>query len=141
MSEKKTIIPHFLSCCTSIVCMGQMGATIAATGSAGMMAMGATQTVPFITSMLQAIGLGFLVALPDAILRPALIIILAITIFGSWISFKAHNNPKPFALTIFGSISVYSSIYIFVSEMFYWISFALLLVAAIWTNSVIKKKM
>jgi hypothetical protein len=131
LQKPKATIANLASAITSVICMGQMGATL---GSAAgtMMAMGSSGSAPVITLLLQAIGLGFLTQISDEILRPFLLIILAVTAALSYLSYKRHKDPKPFGLTLFGSVLTYSSIYIVPSEIFYYASFLILLGATVW---------
>lgn len=131
MLEKiKTIYAHAGSVITSIVCMGQMGAALGASGAGSVMAMGSSSSSLIIASLLQAIGLGFLTQIPDAILRPFLIFALLITIFVAYFSYKRRGNKAALSLTILSSIAVYFSIYIFASELLYFVSFIFLGIAA-----------
>lgn len=139
LTEEKTkrIAPHVCSACTSTVCMAQMG-TMAATGTTmgAMGAAGAASSVPLLTLAFQAAGLGFLLAFPPAWYQIALIIILGVTIAASYLSYKFHKSVGPLGLTILSSFLIYGSIYVFVSELFYWISFVLLLLSTAWSYKV-----
>ena len=130
-NDKKPIA-HACSACTSLVCMAQMGA-MAATGGAAMGAMSAATTVPFITFVFQAIGLGFLLVLPPIFYQILLIIVLGFTVVTSYFSYHFHKNISPFILTMMSSLLLYSSIYLFISETLYWVAFLLMVISAAWS--------
>ncbi len=129
------------SCCTSLVCMAQMGTTIAVGGTVmGTMGVATSGSAPFITSMFQSIGLGILLTLPANFYQILLIVVLGFTIIASYISYKFHQKLGPFGLIVVSSLLFYSSIYIFMSEPFYWITFILMLVSTIWSYNIGKGK-
>jgi len=130
--KDKKPIAHACSACTSLVCMAQMGAMVA-TGGAAMGAMSAATTVPFITFVFQAIGLGFLLVLPPIFYQILLIIVLGFTVVTSYFSYHFHKNISPFILTMMSSLLLYSSIYLFISETLYWVAFLLMVISAAWS--------
>lgn len=132
-----------LSAVTSIVCMGSMGAMgiaasagAAATGSmAGMDGMGVTPTpshVAITTQFLQSIGLGSLTQIPDTILRPVFIVLLAIGVVGSYVAYRNHRHIGPLLTVVSASILLYIGIYILPSDGLYYFSLALLLLGSVW---------
>ncbi len=125
---------HVCSACTSLVCMAQMGAMTAASGAAmGAMSAASTGSVPFITLIFQAVGLGFLLLLPSTFYQIVLVTVLVVTIAISYFSYGGHKSPGPLGLTVTSSLLLYGSIYFFISEPLYWVSFALLLASGIWS--------
>jgi len=134
-NDKKTAASHVCSCGTSVVCMAQMGATGAAAGTMGAMGAVGTATAvstPFITLTFQAIGLGFLLALPALFYQALLVAILAFTAFSSYLSRRRHKRQGPFVLTLISSLLVYGSIYLLASEVLYWASFVLMFISGTW---------
>lgn len=130
-----------LSALTSLVCMGSMGAMAvaasagaAATGSmAGMRNMGTTPShVAFTTQLLQSIGLGALTQIPDTILRPIFVILLAVGIVGSYMSYRIHRRVWPLLLVVLASVLLYIGIYAVPSDPLYYLSLVLLILGSIW---------
>ncbi len=141
-NEKQVTAAHVCSCGTSIVCMAQMGtASVAAGTMAGMSAVSTSTAVstPFITVAFQAIGLGFLLALPQIFYQVLLILILAVTAGSSYFSYRFHRRVGPLGLALASSLLMYSSIYLLVSEPLYWAGFALMMISAIWNYLVTKR--
>lgn len=134
----KSLYAHAVSAITSIICMGQMGAVLGAT-TGSMVTMGGSSSSFIIASILSAIGLGFLTQISDSILRLLLIAVLLVTVLVSYSSYKKHNNAVAFGLTIFSAIAIYSSIYILGSELLYFVSFILLLIAAFYNSKCEKR--
>lgn len=132
MKIEKSTTAQACSCCTSVVCMAQMG-TVAAAGGASMGAMGAaaSASVPLLTRIFQTIGLGFLLSLPAILYQGLLLAVLAFTGLASYLFFRVHRKPWVFGLAVVSSVLLYSSIYVFVSEPVYWLSFGLMVVSAV----------
>lgn len=121
------------SACTSIACMGSMGASLAAGASSAMAVMGALPaSTPLLTQLLVSLGLGFLTRIPDSILQPLLILVLAATFALSYLTFRSDGLAGPFALTLIAGLLLYASIYAWFSESLYWLSFIALLAAPAW---------
>lgn len=140
-NDKQVTVAHASACGTSIVCMAQMGTASAAAGTmAGMSAVSTSTAVsaPFITVAFQAIGLGFLFAVPQIFYQVLLILILAVTAVSSYFSYRLHRRVGPFVLAVASSLVIYSSIYLLASEPLYWTGFALMTTSAIWSYLVTK---
>ena len=141
MKSKKAGIAQACSCCTSVVCMAQMGTTIVAGGaSMGAMGAAASSSVPLLTVAFQAAGLGFLLALPASFYQILLVVVLGFTVISSYFSYTFHKNPGPFGLVVFSSILLYISIYLLMSEPLYWTAFVLMLLSAAWSYKTVKRK-
>lgn len=126
----KSWILNVVSMITSVACMGSV-ATVSMVGmSSGLSTLGV---------FLQAVGLGFLTTIPDSILRPILIFVIAINIIGAYLSYRKQRYLVPFSLTIIGAILLYPSIYIFPFELLYYFSLILLLIATVWNISLYRK--
>ncbi len=127
---------------TSVVCMGSMGAMAAASAGAavgGMAGMGAAATgtvrhVAFTTALLQQVGLGALTSIPDAVLRPIFVVLLALGIGGAYLAYRLHRQGGPLLLTIGASILLYIGIYIVVADPLYYLGLLLLLAGTIWNG-------
>ncbi|PZR98436.1 MAG: hypothetical protein DLM69_08645 [Candidatus Chloroheliales bacterium] len=133
-----------LGAATSVVCMGSMGAmgvvagasaaATAATGVAGMgaMAAGAPGQPSFTKQLLQAVGLGVLTQIPDAVLRPLLFVLLLAGIGGAYLAYRFHHHLAPLLLTIVASVLLYVGIYVISSDQLYYVGLSLLLAGGIW---------
>ncbi len=129
---------------TSIVCMGSMGAMAAASAGAaagGMAGMGAAATGAVghdavTTALLPQVGLGGLTGIPDAVLRPLLVVLLALGIGGTYLAYRTHRQGGPLLLTIGASILLYSGIYVVVADPLYYLGLGLLLAGILW-NAVV----
>ncbi len=143
-NEKEATVAHACSCGTSIVCMAQMGAIsttgVAAGGTMGAMGTATAVSIPFITLGFRAAGLGFLLTLPALIYQVLLFAILAFTVFSSYLSYKSHTRLGPLALGVISSLLIYGSVYLIVSELFYWIGFVLMFFSGIWNYMAIRKR-
>lgn len=139
--NKKRSAAHLCSACTSLVCMAQMGA-MAAAGGATMATMSAatTSSVPFLTLAFQTVGLGFLLLFPPFYYQLALIVVLSFTILSSYLSFRYHKNFGPVGLTTISSFLLYSSIYLLISELLYWLAFVLMIISAFWSYKIGAKR-
>lgn len=126
---------------TSVVCMGSMGAMVVAStagavgGMAGMGAAAAsTPHVPALTRALQAVGLGGLTHLPDAVLQPLLIVLLLVAVGAALWQARIARTARATALavvSVLAAAALYASIYIRVSEAGYWVAMVVLIVASI----------
>ncbi len=125
----------------SVVCMASMGTMAAAStasATAGMFGMGATSAstphVPAITHALQAVGLGGLTHLSNAVLQPLLIVLLLIAIgaalWRAWVM-RIWSAGALALVTVAAAASLYASIYLIVSETGYWIALVVLLLASV----------
>lgn len=129
----------------SVVCMSSMGAAIAAaiatvgagaTGMTGMGGTGAALANPsaslWLTQFIETIGLGFLNQLPNEVARPLLAALLAISIGAAYVAFRGHRRSGALALTLGSAVVMYTSIYVWMSELVYFLSLAAMVLAAIW---------
>lgn len=138
--NKNAVVAQVSSACTSLVCMAQMGTmTVVGATSMGAMSVATTGSVPFITLVFQSIGLGFLLVFPAIYYQILMIIILGLTIFVSYLSYKFHKNTGLFGLIVISSILLYTSIYLFISEILYWIAFILMVISVVWSYGSRKK--
>jgi hypothetical protein len=134
-----SLISGAASAGTSIVCMGSMGAMAAGSTAAGMSGMGAAATstahdTPVLTRALEALGLGALTQIPNTVLQPLLIALLAITIVSAlWRALGARTTSAIVlaTLTILSGIGLYISIYAFASTAGYWIALTVLVLASL----------
>lgn len=134
-----SLISGAASAGTSIVCMGSMGAMAAGSTAAGMSGMGAAATstahgTPVLTRSLDALGLGALTQIPNTVLQPLLIVLLAITIASAlWRALGARTTSAIVlaTLTILSGIGLYISIYAFASTTGYWIALTVLVLASL----------
>lgn len=133
------LISSAASAGTSIVCMGSMGAMAAGSTTAGMSGMGAAATstaydTPVLTRALEALGLDALTQIPNTVLQPLLIALLAITIVSAlWRALGARTTSAIVlaTLTILSGIGLYISIYAFASTTGYWIALTVLVLASL----------
>ncbi len=142
-NEKEATAAHACSCGTSIICMAQMGTVGATAGSMGTMGAVSAATagsIPFVTVAFQAVGLGFLFALPALFYQTLLVVILAFTQFSSYFSYRFHRKLGPFVLTAISSLLVYGSIYLLGSEYLYWIGFLFMFCSGAWNYVVTKRR-
>ena len=126
---------------TSVICMASMGAMAAAstagalTGMAGMGAATASiSQLPAVTRALQAIGLGGLTHLPNAVLQPLLMVLLLVAIGAAlWRVHRARTaRASALALVIVAAAAgLYTSIYIAIAETGYWTALVVLAGASI----------
>lgn len=125
---------------TSVVCMGSMGAAVAAAGAsgaagaAGMAGMSSVSggSAPLITLLLSAVGLDFLNHVPDPLLRPIFVALLLLSAAAAYLAYRTSGRSGPFALTVASGLTLYSGIYVWMSEPLYYLGFAGMLAAAAW---------
>ncbi len=124
--------------------MAQMGAMtttgVAAGGTMGVMGTTTALSIPFITLAFRAVGVGFLLTLPALFYQALLFTILAITVFSSYLSYKSHTRLGPLALAVMSSLLIYGSVYLIVSELFYWIGFGLMFFSGTWNYMAVRKR-
>jgi hypothetical protein len=126
----------------SVVCMSSMGAAIAAATAAvgasatGMAGMGAAQASPsgslWLTRLFETMGLGILNRLPNEVAQPLLAALLVISIGAAYVASRGHRSSGALVLTLGSAMVMYTSIYIWMSELVYFLSLAGIVVAAIW---------
>lgn len=110
-----------------------------ATG-AGVIASGVTLLccagVAPVVGIASALGLGFL--LRDAILIPALIVGLAVTLWGLWQGRRYHERNGPLSLGLVGSVITVGGVLLWVPLAF--VGFVGVLVASIWNLSAVRAR-
>jgi hypothetical protein len=118
--------------------MGAMAVASAASAAAGMAGMGAATAtavhVPAVTRALQAVGLGGLTHLSNAVLQPLLIVLLLIAMGAAlWRAWVARTGAAmALALvTVVAAVGLYASIYLALSDTGYWLALAVLLLASV----------
>lgn len=89
-------------------------------------------TTPFLTLLLEQVGLGFLNQIPDTVLRLIFIMLLLLSVGTAYVSFRSHRKPQALLLTVFSGALLYASIYVSMNEPLYYIGFAGMLGAAVW---------
>lgn len=149
MKNNKSIKTKIICvCCSagstiaSLGCMAIMGTSIATAGGVALSSMGAmsmnNNTTNFASLFLNSVGLGLLTKVNLRTLEIILIILLLISIFSMYLSFRYHKNYYPLVLLILSSILIYISIFVTMSNILYHISVIGIIVAPIW-NFLIKK--
>jgi len=121
--------------------MASMGAMVAATtagATAGMAGMGAvaasTPHVPAITHALQAVGLGALTHVPNAVLQPLLIVLLLVASGAALWRARVARTTRALTLALVivaAAVGLYASIYVTVSETGYGLTLVVLLLASV----------
>ncbi len=122
----------------SVICMTSMTAAAVATGAAaaagatGMAGMGgmngaeSPQANPSVLSALanglERLGLGFLNRIPNGILQPLLILLLSVSMGAAWVAYRGHRRPQALILTLMSTVLMYLSIYLWMSEVVYFLS-------------------
>ncbi|MBI4236337.1 MAG: hypothetical protein HY688_03160 [Chloroflexi bacterium] len=116
--------------------MGSMGAALAgasSAGAAGVASMsGMGSRLPFVSRLMEALGLGALNSLPDTVLRPVLIAVLALAIGTALVGFLGHRRPQVLLVTVLSATVTYPSIYLWMSEPLYIMSLAGMLAGGVW---------
>lgn len=131
-----------VTCCVSVVCMSSMATAVAAAaaatgaGAAGMGAMGGmsdtSSATAFLPRLFDAVGLGFLNHIPNEVLQPLLVVLLAASVGATYLSYRAHRRAAVLALAAAGALVMYLSIYAWMSEPLYFASLLGLLAASAW---------
>lgn len=153
--EKMRRLDSFCSFCASgvsVVCMSSMvaalgaAATAGGAGAVGMAGMGSTGTSSngasaflIIPRFLDRVGLDFLNQVPNAVAQPLLVALLTISLVASYIAYRGHRQLYIPALTVASSAAMYLSIYVWMSELLYFVSLAVLLAAGVWSMFVTRK--
>ncbi len=65
--------------------------------------------VPAVLSILSAVGLGFIIN--DAILVPALVVFLAVTLYGLWSGFRRHGRRAPLMAGVISAVGLLTSLW------------------------------
>lgn len=135
------------SCCTSgvsVVCMTSMVAAVAGAGaSAGAgaasfmassahaaHAAGGSSVFAALASSFDRIGLGVLNRIPNEIAQPGLAALLTLNLVAGFLAFRGHRSPFPLIATLGSSVVLYGGIYVWPSDVLYFIGVGGLLLAA-----------
>lgn len=99
--------------------------------------------IPAIGALLSALGVGFLAQ--EAVLKPLLILLLALTVAGlAWSWLKEHRNPAAFIAGILSAIALYAGRYVYfgggVNEIVEFTGMAGLIVATAWNLKLRRQK-
>ena len=86
--------------------------------------------IPAVVSLASAVGAGFLIQ--DRYLQPLLIIMLAITVAASALTYSRHRNPFPVAITVVAALGIYWFIYRDYILPLVWIGAVGLVAAQVW---------
>lgn len=124
----------------SVVCMSSMATAFAATGTAaagaagmsGMAAMGSGGALSVLPALFDSVGLGALNHLPNELLQPLLVLFLAFSVLAAYLVSRRLGQRGPLLLSAASAALMYVSIYGLMSDALYLLSFAGLLIAAIW---------
>jgi mercuric ion transport protein len=86
--------------------------------------------LPAIVSIVTAIGLGFLIK--DAVLLPLMVVFLALTVLGLYLSFRVHRQPWPLILGSASSIGAFVFVFVHSIKFAAYLAIAGLVVASVW---------
>ncbi len=116
-----------VSAAVFVVCMASFGAVAAGAaggtsivGMAGMSQSSNPKQGVFLASLLQKLGLAFLLQIPDWFIRPFLGIVLL--------------------LTIIAALGVFAGIYIFTSEVVYYAGLLLFIISTFWASIITRSQ-
>jgi hypothetical protein len=123
--------------------MSSMAAALAAAGAAagagaasmaGMAsAAGETNALPLLPRLFERLGLGVLNKLPNQILQPLLIFLLALSVGTAYLAHRGHRRPQALILSTASAVVMYLSIYVWMSDPLYWLSLSGLIGAGLWS--------
>ncbi len=127
----------------SVVCMSSMAAALAAAGAAagagaasmaGMAsAAGETNALSLLPRLFERLGLGLLNRLPNQILQPLLIVLLALSVGTAYLAYRGHHRPQALTLAGASAVVMYVSIYVWMSDPLYLLSLSGLIGAGLWS--------
>ena len=127
----------------SVVCMSSMTAALAAAGvaagagaasMAGMAsATGNDSALPLLPRLFERLGLGLLNRLPNQILQPLLIVLLAMSVGTAYLAYRGHLRPQALILAGASAVMMYLSIYVWMSDPLYLLSLSGLIGAGLWS--------
>ncbi len=127
----------------SVVCMSSMAAALAAVGAAagagaasmaGMASTaGETKALPLLPRLFERLGLGLLNSLPNQILQPLLIVLLALSVGTAYLAYRGHHRPQALILSGASAVVMYLSIYVWMSDPLYLLSLSGLIGASLWS--------
>jgi len=147
MKSRFLSLISIVSVAVSVVCMASFGAIAAGAaggtsivGMAGMSQSSNPNQGVFLASILQKLGLASLIQIPDWVIRPFLGIVLLITIIAAYFSYKKHKRINIFILTIVGAFGIFAGIYIFTSELIYYISLLLFIISTFQASIIIRSQ-
>lgn len=125
----------------SVVCMSSMAAALAAAGgataagAAGMGGMGGMDPSggagSVLPALLERLGLGFLSTLPNEVLQPLLLVLLAATVGSAYLAYRGHGRPGALATSAASAIALYAGIYVWMSDALYLAGLAGLVIASV----------
>jgi len=123
--------------------MSSMAAALAAAGAAagagaasmaGMAsAAGETNALSLLPRVFERLGLGLLNRLPNQILQPLLIVLLALSVGTAYLAYRGHHRPQALILAAASAVVMYLSIYVWMSDPLYLLSLGGLIGAALWS--------
>lgn len=121
----------------SVACMSSMAAASAAVGAGAMgvavMRSAGSMEDPgsaFLTRIFDSIGLGVLNRMPNGIAQPLLLALLTMSIVLAYVAYRGHRTLHALILSLASALIMYPSIYVWMSEMLYFISLAGMITAA-----------
>lgn len=100
--------------------IGIVGSSIAAACCLGL---------PAIVSIVTAIGLGFLIK--DAILRPLMVLFLALTLVGLYLGFRVHRHPLALILGSASAVAAFVFVFMHSIKVAAYLAIASLIVASV----------
>ena len=127
----------------SVVCMSSMAAALVAAGAAvgagaaSMAGMASTAgkgtALPLLPRLFDHLGLGLLNRLPNQILQPLLIVLLALSVGTAYLAYRGHHRPQALILAGASGVVMYVSIYVWMSDPLYLLSLGGLIGAGLWS--------
>jgi len=123
--------------------MSSMAAALAAAGAAagagaaGMAGMasavGETSALSLLPRLFERLGLGLFNRLPNQILQPLLIVLLALSVGTAYLAYRGHRRPHVLILTSASAVVMYLSIYVWMSNPLYLLGLSGLIGAGLWS--------
>jgi hypothetical protein len=123
--------------------MSSVAAALAAAGAAagagaasmaGMAsAAGETNALPLLPRLFERLGLGLLNRLPNQVLQPLLIVLLALSVGTAYLACRGHQRPQAVILTAASAVVMYLSIYVWMSDPLYLLGLSGLIGAGLWS--------
>lgn len=71
--------------------------------------------------------------------QPLLVALLTISLVAAYIAYRGHRRVYSLALTLASSAAMYISIYVWMSELLYFVSLVVLLAAGVWSIFLTRK--
>jgi hypothetical protein len=123
--------------------MSSMAAALTAAGAAagagaasmtGMASVaGETNALPLLPRLFEHLGLGLLNRLPNQILEPLLIVLLALSVGTAYLAYRGHHRTQALILTGASAVVMYISVYVWMSDPVYLLSLSGLIGAGLWS--------